>query len=174
MIVSIYCDGGVIAKNPSKIGGTWAFCHVDDKGERVFGNGGVIAWRECSWWPDGVSNNVSEMFAMVMALKSLPDGWTGDVYTDSLITMGRTQTVLHEKPWAMKGLSPKLIERLAAQRERLGELSFTLLQGHPTKADLTCGTGKKRGFPVSEHNVWCDHECGRQAAGFIRLGEADA
>lgn len=27
-------------------------------------------------------------------------------------------------------------------------------RGHPTKADLECGIGKKRGLPGSEHNQW--------------------
>lgn len=32
-VVAVYCDGGVILKNPSEVGGTWAWCAVDAEGQ---------------------------------------------------------------------------------------------------------------------------------------------
>lgn len=50
----------------------------------------------------------------------------------------------------------------------MAEITKTvLLQGHPTKADLACGIGKKRNLPVSIHNVWCDEACGKAAREFL-------
>ena len=48
------------------------------------------------------------------------------------------------------------------------QIRYVLLSGHPTKAQLALGIGKG-GRPVSEHNVWCDHECGRRAKGFMEV-----
>lgn len=39
-IIAVYADGGVILKNPSAIGGTWAFCGVDAEGNRVIEGSG--------------------------------------------------------------------------------------------------------------------------------------
>jgi hypothetical protein len=32
VIVAVYADGGIIHRNPSPVGGTWSWCHVDDAG----------------------------------------------------------------------------------------------------------------------------------------------
>jgi len=105
-----------------------------------------------------ITNNHMEQIAITLALEAMPDGWSGTVYSDSMIALGRVF-----KGWRTKNLPANIIQRSAAAVARLGKIEAVLLQGHPTKVDLECGFGKKRGFPVSIHNVWCDQECGRQA-----------
>lgn len=149
-VVELYCDGGVVGRNPSPIGGTWAFCGVDANGVRILERSGFVPS------PEGrpITNNHTEQIAIVKALEAMPDGWSGRVNSDSRIALGR---VFHN--FREKNLPPNVSERSRAAVRRLGRLTFRLVQGHPTKADLQNGIGKKRGLPVSEHNVWCDKAC---------------
>jgi ribonuclease HI len=152
-VVAIYADGGVIGANPSTTGGTWALCHVDAAGERIRHASGVLCARGIL--ADGVTNNMTEMAALVYALESLPDEWSGQVYSDSQVTLGR---IFYG--WKNKNLPISIVMRARAAVSRLGRLHPVLLGGHPTAAELTTGT-RKNGMPVSKHNVWCDGECGR-------------
>lgn len=161
-IVAIYTDGGVILKNPSTIGGTWAWCAVDARGNRVIERGGAVPARD----GQPITNNHMEQIALTLALEAMPDGWSGTVYSDSMIALGRVF-----KGWRLKNLPANVAKRSAAAVARLGHIETVLLQGHPTKADLACGMGKKRNLPVSIHNVWCDAECGLQAKAFLEKQE---
>lgn len=157
-IIALYCDGGVILKNPSPIGGTWAFCAVNTFGERVIENSGVVPATPTR----KITNNHSEQVAIIKALEAMPDGWSGTVYSDSQIALGRVF-----KNWSERNLPRNISMRSKAAVARLGEIRTILLQGHPTKADLACGIGKKRGLPVSEFNVWCDQACGAEAKKYL-------
>lgn len=156
---ALYCDGGVIQKNPSTIGGTWAWCAVDATGNRVMQQGGVCPA------PAGrpITNNHTEQIAITLALEAMPEGWSGTVYSDSMVALGRVF-----QGWRTKNLPENISRRSAAAVARLGKIETVLLQGHPTKADLERGIGAKRGLPVSIYNVWCDAECNRQAAAYLK------
>jgi ribonuclease HI len=152
-VVTLYADGGVVGKNPSDIGGTWAWCGVDAEGTRIVGRGGFVP--ACG---RPITNNHTEQIAITLALEAMPDGWSGTVCSDSMIALGRVF-----KGWREKNLPRNISARSASALARMGRIETVQLQGHPTKADLAVGVGKKRGYPVSVHNVWCDKECGRQA-----------
>ncbi|HKQ91334.1 MAG TPA: hypothetical protein VJZ77_11645 [Blastocatellia bacterium] len=157
-IVALYADGGCILKNPSTIGGTWAWCAVDEKGNRVIERGGVVPATDTR----EITNNHMEQIALTLALEAMPDGWSGKVYSDSQIALGRVF-----KGFRIRNLPANVARRSAAAVARLGRIEIVLLQGHPTKADLARGIGARRGLPVSVHNVWCDAECGRQAKAYL-------
>jgi ribonuclease HI len=157
-VVELYADGGVILKNPSNVGGLWAWCGVNAKGERVIEKSGAIPAGEGRT----ISNNHTEQIAITLALEAMPDGWSGTVYSDSMIALGRIF-----KNWSERNLPRNVSMRSKAAVARLGEIKTVLLQGHPTKADLACGIGKKRGLPVSEHNCWCDKACGKAAKEYL-------
>src|ERR1044072_235490 len=77
---AVYTDGGVIGSNPSLIGGTWAFCYVK--------NDLFVDARSGSVTPEviglaHVSNNFTELLAIIEALENLPAGWEGSLFTDS-------------------------------------------------------------------------------------------
>ena len=158
--VALYADGGVIAVNPSPLGGTWAWCLVDAAGERVQTASGVLTAAENG---GPVTNNVTELLALVAGLEALPAGWMGTVYSDSWVSLQRVfcAAKLNNVPqWLMHRL-------YAVQRSgMLARMTYVLLDGHPTRAQLAAGVGK-RGAPVSEHNVFCDAECGRQARSYL-------
>lgn len=153
-ITALYADGGVIGRNPSPIGGTWAWCHVNAAGERIATGSGVVLPRPSL---PLITNNLTEMIALVKGLEALPEGWAGTVYSDSQITIGRVFW-----GWKQNNLPAVLLRQCAAAIARIdfANCRAVLLDGHPTQAQLAAGRGK-RGNPVSEHNVWCDKECGR-------------
>ena len=153
---AIYCDGGVIRQNPSPIGGTWAVRFVKD--------GAVISERSGVYMAHAamptVSNNLTEMLAVLEGLARLPANWTGTVYSDSQITLGRVFL-----GWKWSNLPASFHRDYQAYRARLvnwAQISHVLLAGHPTAAQLAAGIGR-HDYEVSEHNVWCDKECGRLA-----------
>lgn len=154
--IALYADGGVIGANPSPIGGTWAWCLVDATGQRVCEYFGTLLTS-----PDlpFVTNNVTELVALVNGLEALPHGWSGTVYSDSWVSLQRVFLAAR-----LKNVPQWLVDRLhALQRSRkLASMSYVLLDGHPTKAQLAAGVGK-RGAPVSIHNVWCDEACTKVA-----------
>jgi ribonuclease HI len=159
---ALYTDGGVVGANPSRIGGTWAYCLVDAAGERVVEASGVITPIQAN--VVAVTNNVTELLALVYGLERLPMGWTGTVYSDSWVSLQRV--FLAAK---LKNVPHWLVQRLQALQKsgKLADMAYVLLDGHPTKAELLAGIGK-RGHPVSEHNVWADEAC-QKAARAARL-----
>ena len=146
----IYTDGGVISKNPSPIGGTWAWCWVR-KGKCVYYKSGVILAHEYRT----ISNNFTELVAAVKAIESVPRDWNGVLYTDSAVTKARMTTGTR-----FEGVPNEL--RLNVLKLRRGrKWTVQLVAGHPTKKHLR--EGHKNGAPVSKHNVFCDYLCGSRA-----------
>jgi ribonuclease HI len=152
MIVALYTDGGVIGRNPSTIGGTWAFCAVDESDNRVMQRSGVVFATAVRF----ITNNHTEQIAIVKALEAMPAGWSGKLYTDSWVALVRVF-----KNGKTRNLPRNIIDRTTAARQRLGEIEPVLLAGHPTKAELAGGVKGK--LPVSQHNVWCDQQCRAEA-----------
>jgi ribonuclease HI len=154
-IKSVYADGGVIGSNPSAIGGTYAYRLIEEDGQlgHYIDGAFVLTARENG---GPVTNNQTEMLAVLSALELVPDDWAGILYSDSQVTLGRVFM-----GWKWANVPQFMHEKYKAIRARLThfeDIRFTLLDGHPTKAQLQAGKGK-RGGPVSEHNVWCDHAC---------------
>ena len=161
-VITLFADGGIIGRNPSPIGGTWAWVAVDAAGDVVAQASGIIPAP-----PGGtVSNNLAEFVAVVQALEQMPDGWAGTLASDSAVTLGRLC-----QEWKLTGLPWTWIRRGMLVLQRLGPITPLLLQGHPTRADLARGIGAKRGYPVSIHNVTCDRLC--QEAGRAYLAKID-
>lgn len=159
VIVAVFADGGVIRQNPSPIGGTWATCHVDADNWRAWRNSGVLVPADVG--AESVTNNQTEYFGLLTGLEALPDGWSGRVCTDSLVTIRRFRD-----EGRLAGIPLPWRKRMAMTLGRLGVLEYVLLDGHPTKAQLAAGVGK-RGNPVSEHNAWADRECAEVGRQFI-------
>lgn len=159
-VLELYVDGGVIAVNPSLIGGTFAYRLVLDNG-RFVGVGKVVTVDQMG---GPVTNNQTEMLALLEGLKHLPDDWVGMIYSDSMVTLGRAFSGFR---W--KNIPAWMHKLYQEQRRRLihwDEIKYVLLDGHPTKAQLKAGIGK-RGHPVSEHNVWCDQACKKAGDAFM-------
>lgn len=145
----LWCDGGVIGPNPSRLGGTWCFCAIY-QGERINQD-----WGICT--PDimkteTITNNQTELLAALMALESVPIDWNGVLYTDSKITQGR---ITIGRKFA--GIPDWLRKRVLKRREK-HKYRVQLVGGHPTKNELLSGL-RKDGKIVSKWNVWCDKRC---------------
>lgn len=168
-IAAVYSDGGVIDINPSPLGGTWAWVWVDADGRRLAEQSGVVL--PASLGVQTVSNNVSELFALLAGLSALPHGWSGHVYSDSQITLGRLF-----REWKLANVPPWLVEygQRTLRRIDLAKTQYTLVAGHPTAAELAKGFSHKRNLPVSAHNVRCDELCtlrGRELKASLQAGE---
>jgi ribonuclease HI len=178
MITAIYCDGGCVRKNPSEIGGTWAWVAVeevlpdfalqgmleevsqvelggvDSKAKYVKSDSGFVP---NSVYGVEITNNIMEYEAVVRGLESMDDGWSGVVYSDSLITLQRIFGT-----WRNKNLPKMLIERKDKVMKRLGKVTCKHVDGHPTKKQLAEGLGK-RGNIVSKWNIMADELCQKQS-----------
>jgi len=161
----LYVDGGVIGKNPSTHGGTWAVVLVSaDDTTELARWGGRIEAAEC---PYGVTtNNVSELWAALSGLEQMPAEWDGPILSDSFVTLSR---LLNPKP-GLVGLDTPLIDRLFIQKRKhnLAGDRAVLLDGHPTRLQLSIGIGK-RGNPCSRWNALADRICNELKEGKISL-----
>ena len=165
--IAAFANGGGISRNPSPIGGTYAWTHVDAAGNRIHTGSGLVlpdltaddlAITDAYNCPyDEVTNNLTEFIALTSALLALPEHWSGPVHSDSQVTLGRLFW-----GWKIPRIPVDWIVRASDALARLDTLTPVLLDGHPTRTQLAAGRGK-RGHPVSEHQVWCDVECRRVA-----------
>jgi hypothetical protein len=89
-VLEVYADGGCLGKNPSPLGGTWAWVHVG-RGGAVLARGSGVIRAGVGFYGATVSNNVSEFVALLLAIESLPGGWSGPAFTDSNGTLLRFQ-----------------------------------------------------------------------------------
>lgn len=160
-IVHLFADGGVIGRNPSSVGGTWAWVGLDAGFNKVDSASGVVLAK------DGVTqvtNNQTELVAAVTALHAVGKGWSGTLYTDSQVTLYRVTD----------GMGFENIDNLlrlkALDIRRNRKYRVVLLQGHPTKKELEAGVGRS-GRPVSEWNVWCDKACGEAGRKYLDILE---
>lgn len=165
---ALYADGGVIKKNPSTVGGTWAF-RITSAGVVVAEHSGIITPADAR--VPAVTNNLTEMLALVRGLQALGktnSKWTGTVYSDSQITLGRAF-----EGWKWTGIPSWLMGEYQYARKRLvnwDQIGHVLLSGHPTRDQIEQGIGKG-GRPVSIHNQWCDKACGIAAKNYLIQGQ---
>jgi hypothetical protein len=184
-VVSLFVDGGCTLGNPSKYAAQWAFCHVDAEGKQILERSGVILRVTGANFSvkrpdrviivpteeinaDGLTNQLSELVALTLGMESLPVGWSGHVYSDSESALGRMF-----RNSTMGGIPEEWQHRCKIALGRLGHCDYTLLGGHPTKADLECGIRAakpgKRALPCSIHQHWADLECQRLAKRFVAI-----
>lgn len=154
-MLSIFCDGGCIQRNPSPHGGTYAYRIVDDT-NHVLSEGCQILLLP------GCTNNMSEYLAALYGMSQLPSSTPATLYSDSQITLGRIFL-----SWRTTGIPEAWKARMDKEYDRLKMfLGHELVDGHPSKIQLATGTGK-RGNKCSEHNVWCDHACQLKSKQFL-------
>jgi ribonuclease HI len=177
-ISAIFCDGGVILRNPSEIGGTWAWCAVTQRGDHILEASGYLI---PSTAPEGlahfrmsdafITNNQTEFYAAMRGLETMSAGWSGILASDSQITLKRVERIMDG--WTVP-LPANWELRMSNAIGRLGKIRLRHVPGHPTASDLARGytikqfrgAGGKmepRQVRVSRHQVWCDEQC-RQLA----------
>lgn len=150
----LYADGGVVLKNPSPLGGTWAYCMVTADGRLLYEDYDVVRANK---FPAGVvTNNQMELLAVIRGLQTLRREMVVHVCSDSEITLGRLF-----KGYAMENIPEWMVNELNIERGRLHQFKdfkYTLISGHPTKLQLETGIGK-HGHPTSEWNMRADELC---------------
>lgn len=148
-VTHIYTDGGLVGRNPSSVGGSWAIVLTDINNS--------VALEFCGFIPATperpITNNIIEQIAVTLALESMPDKWSGTLCSDSQNAIGR-----QFYKWAINGLPQNVIDRGHAALSRLGTIRPELVKGHPSKRELVAGKNS-RGTRVSIHNVRADELC---------------
>ncbi len=152
-VANLYCDGGVVGKNPSDFGGSWAFVATDENDEYLFHKSGFHQTVG-----QQTTNNHTELIATIKALEEMDENWSGVLLSDSEITLGRIFS-----GWKMKNVPHEYIVRLYKAKARLGNITGQHLDGHPTVKQLEVGKGKN-GNPVSKWNYMADKLCGMEVA----------
>lgn len=161
MNTSLYTDGGCIGRNPSSLGGTWAWCLVDENGKLLEHESGIVEPSNIGLLT--VTNNLTELLAAVKGLSVMPAKWSGIIYTDSLVTLRRIT-----KSQKFNGI-PNWLRKETLDLRKNRQWKVILVGGHPSKADLIRGKRKKNGLIVSQWNVFCDKECNRLARKFKEI-----
>lgn len=181
---TIYCDGGVVGKNPSDYGGVFAWRVVRMPGASIVGEGRgimvpfgdidllraaqlvhdtleglfdvdvIVMQRQGDSMGSQVTNNQSELMAAVHALEHRPEDWDGRLLTDSSVTIRRMTGAVNLNP---NQVPLWMIDRLVKVCRSRRQVTYDHVAGHPTKADLRLG--HKKGEPVSHHQHWCDRTC---------------
>jgi ribonuclease HI len=142
----LYADGGVIGHNPSKIGGTWAFVIVDEKGKVLHKDAGVYVPEEMG--TSTVTNNQTELVAILLGMQ-----WANarrikikTVFSDSQITLGRMF-----QGWSLKNIPDWMIDLKDS-------LSVRGVRGQFIK-----------GHNGDKFNEMCDRMCEQQANEYDRV-----
>lgn len=157
----ICCDGGIIGpRNPSVIGGTWAWAWVDENDCLMKHDYGAVT-PGVMGAGKVVTNNQTELLAACTALASVPEGWDGTLCTDSLVTLYR---VTDGEKFAN---IPGWLEARARGFREGRKYKVKLVAGHPTKAELLSGARKRNGLPTSHWNVFCDGLCRKAGEAFL-------
>jgi ribonuclease HI len=163
-MIHVYCDGGVIERNPSPIGGTWAWVAVSC-GRKVDDDSGLIIPGQTKLLPKGdpivelghkITNNFMELFAAWQALNRPCVLWTDSEVTKHRLTAGRS----------FAGI-PQWLRLKILDLRRTGLWTVELVAGHATKAELEAGISK-RGHPTSKWNSWCDARCRLEAETYLK------
>jgi hypothetical protein len=155
---AVYSDGGLCGASPSLVGGSFAFCHVSGYGDRTVEGVGHV--RHPYAGLPFVSCNLTEFVGLLCGLELCPTDWNGTAYTDSLNTIRAFRDTPDDK--RPKHLPAPLWARRTAVLNRLGDVRYVLLSGHPTRKELAAGVSGE-GRPVSPHNVYLDALCTREA-----------
>ena len=165
----LYADGGVINKNPSPLGGTWAWVLVSDDDKMLLdSDSGYITKAEIG---GDVTNNQMEFLAVVRGLLNIREPHKlKKVCSDSNVTLGRLF-----KDWSITNIPDWILEERNKALKNYDTrawsnglmLDYVLLAGHPTEYQLRTGIGKN-GNPVSRWNVLCDKMCNDEAWEFLQ------
>lgn len=151
---TIFADGGIIGKNPSRVGGTWCYLWVSGQGRKLYTEHGIVSPQDHGL--QTVGNNLTELLAVLRAVQSVPPEWDGTVFTDSLITYHRfTSSPFTSFRGIPQDLTREVFRLRGEHRFRMGHL-----KGHPTRKELQEGRSRC-GRMVSIFNVYCDKTCGR-------------
>lgn len=165
-VAAVYCDGGVVGPNPSRLGGTWAWCWVDGSDIRIHQESGALSPEDLGL--EVITNNHMELIAALKALASVGPDWRGVLHSDSLVTLSRLGKGSGASMPAFKGAPQWMVKEVFEVRRTFTKYSAKLVAGHPTRAELDAGTARRNGLPVSRHNCWCDQACTK--AGLILKG----
>lgn len=153
----LYTDGGVIQKNPSPIGGTWAYCVVSPDGDLLYEDYDVVPAKKLGGM---ATNNQMELLAIIRGLQTITRDSIVHMCSDSQVSLQRVFLGA-----SMSNIPDWMVDALEIEKSRLAlfkKFKYTLLAGHPTKAQLVDGFGKNH-HPVSKWNVWVDGLCHKAA-----------
>lgn len=172
--IGLAVDGGLVGLNPARAG-TYAYVAFNEAGEALWGGSGIVMPQckvptECFYgdviYPveglNHITNNITELIALINGVMSLPMDFDGIIYSDSFVTLCRMF-----KGGSMNGV-PQNLRNIARMvyHQQTKYIRCMLLDGHPNPNQLIAKVGK-RGRAVSEWNKWCDQQCTALAKAYV-------
>jgi ribonuclease HI len=166
IISAIFSDGGLVGRNPSREGGSWAWCGVSKDGEHIREQSGYLLTKNatCPGYTrvgsDVVTNNDVEFWAALRALENMPDGWSGVLASDSQITIQRLKDC--RDGVVITAFRNEWYKRASDAFKRLGTIKFVHVGGHPTQAQMADGQRENSDGTVTRvnrHQQWADDRC---------------
>jgi len=182
--VHVYTDAGIIGTGYSKIGGSFAWRIVIGgrpglnpcEGTVIKSGSGLFLVKGIPFPPelesvcddsglDGIECNLMETFSAYHGLNAaLELGYVSvTLCCDNKNAIGRMT-----QDYATNNLPEWMLDCIQSTRSKFHDIKSVLMNGHPNKKELKSGIGHS-GYPVSDHNVWCDKECTRIKKEFYAL-----
>ena len=113
-----------------------------------------------------------ELFAIINGLRTCSKLYYSEIvetlYSDSAVSIGRLRD-----GWGLANIPELMVKDLIFVQSQFHfntigrNQKCVLLDGHPTKAQLEAGIGK-RGHLVSKWNVLCDKMCNEEAERYVQ------
>ena len=155
-ITAVVADGGTVGNGSTGpiFVMAFAFRHIDENDQVAEWGSGIVEPNQMNALRK--TSHTAEIWAIIMALRDLPQGWSGKLLTD---TRGAAAAVLGSELPA--DFPFWLREYCRGIRTRLGEVEIVSVGSHPTVDERRRGVMNDGWRLVSEHHIWCDQECNR-------------
>jgi|SRR5882672_3854897 len=179
-VKEVFADGGCITPNPSSVGVSFAWVATNGEFPIAWSSGIIRTDVECERFNhmedyphshfvlngrEAHTNNVSEYFALLAAVASLPKDFSGKIYSDSSVTLGRFFS-----GWKHSNIPVSWEKLMRSYTAKLSGVTPVLLGGHPYDSDFYRGYGDRK-LPVHIMNVLCDALCGRASRAYLKYKE---
>lgn len=165
----MYCDGGIIQRNPSPYGGMWSYCRTNATGTAIVASSSGVCLSRSAPEAIGdfyapqrrideyqtIENNLMETIAAVEALKWIPRGDNIRIILHS-DNNNALERIKGNYAW---NAVPEWLRIQGREVVKDRSILTVLLSGHPKKAELKAGYDFETGRPVSQWQEWCDKEC---------------
>lgn len=129
---SLWTDGGLLSRNPSPLGGSYCAIHVNPENKMVWTDRGILIPKHLG--VEKITNNHTELTAVYRGIRRLPDGWKGEIVSDSECVLAWLQQEGRGMYRTWKNCPPWLQSYVELEQKRIldtdGRLEYRHVEGH--------------------------------------------